>query len=137
MFWKYAASLQENTHAEVWFQNKVAKQLYWNHTLAWVLSCKLAAYFQSIFSQDHPWMTASKISRSQKFYKPSRKPQLQSTLGSMVMKIQRRLLYYFFQTINKLFKVLRFYSVFLLNPFKDTSHLISRLMFYWLKHNRN
>ena len=29
--------------------NKVAVQLYLSHTLAWVLSCKLAAYFQNIF----------------------------------------------------------------------------------------
>ena len=25
--------------------DKVAKQLYWNHTLAWVLSCKFTASF--------------------------------------------------------------------------------------------
>ena len=30
--------------------NKVAKQLYWNHTSAWVFSCKFAAYFQNTFS---------------------------------------------------------------------------------------
>ena len=30
--------------------NKVAKQLYWNRTFAWVFSCKFAAYFQNIFS---------------------------------------------------------------------------------------
>ena len=30
--------------------NKVALQLYWNHTLAWVFSCKSAAYFQNTFS---------------------------------------------------------------------------------------
>ena len=30
--------------------NKVAKQFYWNHTLAWVLSRKFAAYFQNTFS---------------------------------------------------------------------------------------
>ena len=29
--------------------NKVAKQLYWNCTSAWVLSCKFAAYFQNTF----------------------------------------------------------------------------------------
>ena len=33
-----------------WDFNKVAKQLYWNHTSAWVLSCKFAGYFQNIFS---------------------------------------------------------------------------------------
>ena len=30
--------------------NKVAKQLYWNHTSAWVFSCKFAAYFQNTVS---------------------------------------------------------------------------------------
>ena len=29
--------------------NKVALQLYWNHTLAWMFSCKFAAYFQNYF----------------------------------------------------------------------------------------
>ena len=37
VFWKYAANLQENTHAKCDF-NKVAKQLYWNHTSTWVQS---------------------------------------------------------------------------------------------------
>ena len=35
--------------------NKVAKALYWNDTSAWVFCCKLAAYFQNIFSQEHLW----------------------------------------------------------------------------------
>ena len=35
VFWKYAANLQENTHAEV------TLQLYWTHTSAWVFSCKI------------------------------------------------------------------------------------------------
>ena len=41
--------------------NKVAKakQLYWNRTLAWVFSCKFAAYFQNTFSQEQLWMAAS------------------------------------------------------------------------------
>ena len=30
--------------------NRVALQLYWNRTLAWVFSCKFAAYFQNAFS---------------------------------------------------------------------------------------
>ena len=34
-------NLQENTHAELRFQN---------HTLAWVFSCKFTAYFQNFFS---------------------------------------------------------------------------------------
>ena len=29
--------------------NKVALQLYWNHSLAWVFSCKFAAYFWNTF----------------------------------------------------------------------------------------
>ena len=32
--------------------NKVTKQLYWNHSLAWVLSCKFAAYSQQTFSYE-------------------------------------------------------------------------------------
>ena len=30
--------------------NRFAKQLYWNHTSAWALSFKFAAYFQNTFS---------------------------------------------------------------------------------------
>ena len=33
--------------------NKVALQLYRNHTLAQLFSCKFAAYFQNTFSQEH------------------------------------------------------------------------------------
>ena len=40
--------------------NKVALQLYWNHTLAWVFSCKFAAYFQNTFYKEHLWMAASR-----------------------------------------------------------------------------
>ena len=39
--------------------NKVAKQLYWNHTSAWVFSCKIATYFQNTFSKEHLWRAAS------------------------------------------------------------------------------
>ena len=39
--------------------NKVALQLYWNQTLAWVFSYKFAAYFQNIFPLEHLWRTAS------------------------------------------------------------------------------
>ena len=39
--------------------NNVALQLYWNHTSAWLFSCKSALYFQNIFSQEHFWVTAS------------------------------------------------------------------------------
>ena len=30
--------------------NKIAEQLYINHTSAWVLSCKFAVYFHNTFS---------------------------------------------------------------------------------------
>ena len=33
--------------------NKVALQLYWNHTSAWAFSCKYTAYFQNTFSWEH------------------------------------------------------------------------------------
>ena len=39
--------------------NKVAKQLYWNRTSAWVFSCKFAAYFQNTFLFEHLWRAAS------------------------------------------------------------------------------
>ena len=39
--------------------NKVVLQLYWNHTSAWVFSCKFAAYLQNIFSEEHLWTPAS------------------------------------------------------------------------------
>ena len=55
VFWKYAAELQESTHAEVWI-NKVA--LHWNRISAWVFSCKFAVYFQNTFSWEHLWVTA-------------------------------------------------------------------------------
>ena len=45
--------------------NKVALQLYWNCTLAWVFSCKFSAYFQNTFSTQHPWMAASANIQSQ------------------------------------------------------------------------
>ena len=51
--------------------NKVALQLYWNHTLAWMFSSKFAAYFQNTFSQEHLWTTASIVrsSRTQMIFK--------------------------------------------------------------------
>ena len=39
--------------------NKVVKQLYFNHPLAWVFSCKFAAYFQNTFLKEHIWRAAS------------------------------------------------------------------------------
>ena len=37
---------------------KAAKQLYWNYTSAWVLSCIFAAYLQDTFSWEHLWRAA-------------------------------------------------------------------------------
>ena len=39
--------------------SKVALQLYWNCTSAWVFSCKFASYFQNTFSLEHLWTAAS------------------------------------------------------------------------------
>ena len=39
--------------------NKVALQLYENHTWTWVFSSKIVASFQNTFSQEHLWKTAS------------------------------------------------------------------------------
>ena len=39
--------------------NKVAFQLYWNRTPAWVFSCIFSAYFQNTFYLEHLWVTAS------------------------------------------------------------------------------
>ena len=57
VFWKYAANLQENTDVEVW------KRLYWNHTSAWVISCKFAAYLQNTFFKEHLWVAAYGLCR--------------------------------------------------------------------------
>ena len=37
------------------------KQLDWNHTSAWVFSCKFAACFQNTFFYEHLWVTASRV----------------------------------------------------------------------------
>ena len=36
--------------------NKVSLQLYWNHTSAWVFSCKFVVYFQNTFSWEYGWV---------------------------------------------------------------------------------
>ena len=41
------------------YSNKIAKQLYSNRTLAWVLSCKFALCFQNTFSSEHLWRAAA------------------------------------------------------------------------------
>ena len=50
--------------------SKVAMQLYWNCTSAWVFSRKFAAYFQNTFSQEHLWIPASEEYTSQPYYDP-------------------------------------------------------------------
>ena len=35
--------------------NKVGKQLFWNHTSAWMFSCKFAAYFWNTLSLEYLW----------------------------------------------------------------------------------
>ena len=67
VFWKYVADLLENTHVEVWFQQK------WNHTSAWVFSCKFAAYFQNTLLKEHLGRAASGINnreRNPEVFKP-------------------------------------------------------------------
>ena len=39
--------------------NKLAKKLYWNHTLAWMFSCKFVAYFQNTFFSEDIWRAPS------------------------------------------------------------------------------
>ena len=39
--------------------NKVALQLYRNHTSARMFSCKFTSYFQNTFSLEHLWRAAS------------------------------------------------------------------------------
>ena len=39
--------------------NKIAIQLYWNHTSAWVTSCRFVADLQNTFSEDHIWRAAT------------------------------------------------------------------------------
>ena len=49
MFRKYALELWENIYAVVPDFNKVVLQIYWNHTSAWVFSCKFAGYLWNTF----------------------------------------------------------------------------------------
>ena len=41
--------------------NKVALELYWNRTSAWMVSCSFTSYFQNNFSQEHLWIAASVV----------------------------------------------------------------------------
>ena len=43
--------------------NKIALQLYWNRTSAWVFSCKFVTYFQNTFSTEHLWTVSYDIIR--------------------------------------------------------------------------
>ena len=68
--------------------NKVALQLYWNHTLAWLFSCKLAAYFQNTFLQQHPWTAASECSS---WWSKPLTNDLQLRQGLILIEIDREL----------------------------------------------
>ena len=43
---------------------KVTKQLFWNHTSAWVFSYKFATYFHNTFPLEHLWRAASELNIS-------------------------------------------------------------------------
>ena len=42
-----------------WLCLNYAEQRYWNHTLAWVFSCKFSACFQNTFSLEDLWRAVS------------------------------------------------------------------------------
>ena len=44
---------------QIYRRTPMPNQLYWNHTLEWVLSWKFTAYSQNIFSQEQLWRAAS------------------------------------------------------------------------------
>ena len=50
--------------------NKVAKELYWIRTSAWVFSCTFAAYFQNNFFKEHLWVAAY----ARRLYKLEKQP---------------------------------------------------------------
>ena len=62
MLWKYTANLQQNNHAEKSDFNKVAKQLCWNHTSAWVYPVN----FLYIFITPFPKNTSGRLLLSQR-----------------------------------------------------------------------
>ena len=41
------------------YERIFAMQLYWNHTFAWMISSKFAAFLQNTFSKKHLWRAAS------------------------------------------------------------------------------
>ena len=64
----YSVRVRENTDQkklrilDTFHRVKVAKQLYRNHTWAWVSSCKFAANFQNTFPYNHFWVASSESS---------------------------------------------------------------------------
>ena len=44
---------------QIYRRTPMPKFDYWNHTSAWVFSCKFAAYFQNTFFLEHLWTAAS------------------------------------------------------------------------------
>ena len=69
--------------------NKVLKQLYWNHTSAWVLFCRFAAYFQNNLLLKHLWKAASgNITGLTVYY------QWQFTIAHNLGQKVRRLIFY-------------------------------------------
>ena len=56
--------------------NKAANQLYLNHTLAWVLSCKFAAIFKTSFTKNTSgWLLLKHSFFSQLFEEGDFKPR--------------------------------------------------------------
>ena len=52
----FSANMQQiyrNTPMQTQDCNKVAIQLYWNHTSAWVFSCIVDAYLLNTFFEEH------------------------------------------------------------------------------------
>ena len=56
-----AGAVRDSHYREFPTHCEVAKQLYWNHTSAWVFSCKFCADFQDTFSSEHLWTAASRL----------------------------------------------------------------------------
>ena len=52
VLWKHTANYRRTPMPKCNFNN-IAKQLYWNHTSPWELSCKFVSHFQNIFSKEH------------------------------------------------------------------------------------
>ena len=106
MFWKHAANLLENEHpCQIVMLNllcQIAKQLYWNHILAWVFSCKFAAYFQSSFPRNTSgWLLLKHSIIYQKSHEHN--PQESASSKSSDVNLQLHSKKYFFMDIEQLF----------------------------------